>query len=619
MNTPASRRRYRLAFLMAFSTVAAMGCGGGGGGAPTPPPPAAPTPVSITGTVIGGAGATVCLDVNADGTCNAGEAATTAAANGSYTLTATAGISLDGLAVVAQVPAGVGGAAHVLKAPASKAAVVSPITSVVQAGVQQGLTLPASESATALQLQVAAANLYADYLGGTPTADTASLTAIGAATVEGLRLGMPLVVAPAANTTPDYTVYLFTYGNAQNYNLRRDYQTSTAPDPATGLHAFYALAGGRLAGNPRPIVPTETWASTPGGWAPYFNQGSAHLRTTGNPSISVRGNGFREVITHVDVDVAGQSIADVVRQVQDQNLNTQITITLNPATLAGVMPAGAKIRRMRVTTLATPLFHSTDQDATTSTGASTLASLVAAHPTPAVPTQETTVWLGAAQLPLACTPTAGGVCPAEALRASFGPGNTANYYFCDWDLFSNESANCIAAGSGTYTIGTAADNTTPVMSFSDLPASTRANLAERVLVQRSDGIFVGMREHLGGPRTETRLDRVAFEALAATLALPAPAVGAVSPFFGLWRAPYDGPESGSCSPLLVDPLGVVSAQCNSASGGRSYRVNGTVDNTGSASFSSFLDDHFTGIFSPTAANGTWTQAGTPGTWSATRY
>jgi hypothetical protein len=611
--SPHTPRRLHSLALLSFAVLAVTACGGGGSGGEAPPPPQPQGPISISGTVLGGAGATVCLDTNADGICNAGEAATTASASGAFTLSVPA--AAGGVAVVAQVPAGASGASYVLKAPASKAAVVSPITSVVQAGVDQGLALQAAELATALQLQVGAANLYTDYIAGPATADTEALAAIGTATIEGLRLGMPLSVAPTPNSSPDYSVYHFGYTDAQNYSLRRDYQMSTAPDLDSGRYIFYSLADGLLDGEPRPNVSAGPWASTSTGWTTFLNQANAHFSTTGNPSVRTRGNGYRELVTHIDIDVSGLNIADVVRQVRDPAVNSEVTIFgVNADALTGRMPAGAMIRRMRTTTVDVPLIHYTDQSAAVATGGATLAGLVA----------QGAVSLGQAHAPDLCTPNAAGVCPAESLRAGFGPGNTVNYQLCDWDdFFLHPLTNCVAAGSGTYSIGMAADNSTPVMSFTGLPASTTVNVATRKLVQRSDGIYIGWRQPTPSPQRTTRLNRVAFEALAGALALPAPASGAVpSPYFGMWRATYAGLESGSCNAVLIDALGrLLSGYCFSDDAARNFRLTGTVSDAGAASFSSTSADTFTGNFLTATASGTWhlSGAGAAGVWAATRY
>lgn len=609
---------YRLALLSAIVlAVAACGGGGGEGGSAPPPPPPPPAPASISGTVIGGTNAIVCLDTNASSTCDAGEITSTADAQGAFTLGGLSAAPAAGTAVVAQVPAGTG-AAYVLKAPASRASVVSPISSVVQAGVEQGLSLAQSEAATALQLQVSSANLYSNYLGGTANADTEALTAIGAATVEGLRMGMPLVVGPTSGALGDYTVRSFFYTDAQNHDVRR-YEAPSPVDSSTGLQRFYAIASGLAAGVPRSAVTGHVlqWVSTPAGWTPSLNEAGIHATTVGNPSISIWSNGYRYITTRMDVDVSGQSIADVVRQAQSLTINTESTITnLNPNNVTGVMPAGARVRRNRVVTVATPLIQRTTSEY--QAGASTLAGLVAAFPVPATPTQANTAALGPTRAPLIC---GGPSCVGGALRAAFGAGNAVTYYLCDWAPTTGTASNCASAGVGTYSVGTAQDNATPMMSFTGLPAASMQNNTMRVLVERN-GVYVAVRATLPAPAITTRLYRTAFEALSTALAIPAPVPvsGSASPYIGLWRTTYAGSESGQCNLVLVDAMGTLSGSCISTAA-RTFTLGGSVSDLGAATFSSAATDSFSGAFQTTSATGTWSQtsSGASGTWQAVKY
>lgn len=622
MSPSKSATGHRLALLSAaVLTVSACGGGGGGSSAPTPPAPQTPAPVSISGTVLGGAGATVCLDLDVNGACDAGEPTATADAQGAFTLAGLSASPGSGIAVVAQVPAGTSGAAYVIKAPASRASVVSPITSVVQAGVDQGMTLAQSESATALQLQVGSASLYSNYLHGTANADTEALAAIGTATVEGLRLGMPLVVGSTGGSVGDYTVRSFFYFDAQNHDVRR-YEAPAAVDSTTGLQRFYVIASGLAGGSTsRSAVAgyVPQWISTSSGWTPSLNEAGTHATTVGNPSISIWSNGYRYITTRVDVDVSGLPIADVVRQAQSTTINTESTITnLTASTVTGVMPAGARVRRNRVVTVAAPLVQRTTNDYYT--GASTLAALVAAFPVPATATQANTASLGPTRAPLNCAATGPSTCLGGALRAAFGAGNTVAFYLCDWNSLNSTATNCTSAGTGTYSVGTAQDNVTPMMSFTGLPTTSTQTATTRVLVERG-GVYVAVRATLPTPTVTTRLYRTAFEALAGALSIPAPVVtGSASPYIGLWRTTYSGTESGQCNMLLVDATGALSGSCTSAAA-RTFTVGGAVSDLGSATFGSVATDSFSGAFLATSATGTWSQlmSGANGTWQATKY
>jgi len=600
-------------------------CGGGGdspSGSPVSPPPPPPVPVTISGVVVGGADATVCVDANGNSTCDIGETSTSTDAQGAFTLTSLAATPAAGTAVVAVIPAGAGGAAYTLKAPAAKANVVSPITSLIQTGVAQGMPLEEAEAMAASQLQVNATNLYSNY-ATTASADRSALTTIGAAAVTGLRTGYPLVLSALTTSSPDYTVRRFSYTNIYNFDVHHYYWTNV-PNVSTGLYPFYVLAHGLLNSAPRSLLGTlatpydAVWASTPRGWVPIQNEANAHASTNGSPSIAIWGNGYRYVSTRVDTDVSGLSIADVVRQVQDMTLNTESTlIGVTPSQLSGTMPAGARIRRLRFLTVEVPMTYR-EQDPPAGNGATTVAGVAAAFPMPASPTPTNTVSLGNTRVPLGCTPT-GSVCPGGALRASFSAGNVVNYYLCDLDVNLQTPSNCVAAGAGTYAQGTALDRVTPMMTFTNLPAPAAVTVGERALIQRNNALRLGTRALTSPPTITTRLNRVAFEALSAALGIAPPSIGsAISPHLGLWDATYLNPSAGTfgtCDYVLVDAFGAVDGRCSELLS--DFQLRGNVSAAGTAGFG-FDSRNFTGTFQATSASGTWTDttSGTSGTWTA---
>jgi hypothetical protein len=69
-----------------------VACGGGGGGSSTASTSA--TPTTLSGKVIDGyiIGATVCLDINSNNKCDAGEPTTTSGENGAWTLPPAEGV-----------------------------------------------------------------------------------------------------------------------------------------------------------------------------------------------------------------------------------------------------------------------------------------------------------------------------------------------------------------------------------------------------------------------------------------------------------------------------------------------------------------------------------------------
>jgi hypothetical protein len=132
--------KLRFSTLVLCSTAFLAACGSGGGGG-SDSSAAAATPTSITGSVIDGyiKGAKVCLDVNSNAKCDAGEPTVTSEADGSYKLTYTG--SIAGMHVIAEVPVGATDSdlgtiatAYSLLAPAQSAATdvhITPLTTMV--------------------------------------------------------------------------------------------------------------------------------------------------------------------------------------------------------------------------------------------------------------------------------------------------------------------------------------------------------------------------------------------------------------------------------------------------------------------------------------------------------
>jgi len=147
---------------LAFAGVAMLtvaGCGGGGGGTSVSPPTAAKTSVPVT--VIDGAikNATVCLDKNLNGICDSGEPSGKTDVDGKVTLqidSADAG-KYPVLAIVGtdaeDFDTGPVLVPFSLKAPADMPAVISPLTTLVQAYVEaSGSTSTAAADAIKDQL-----------------------------------------------------------------------------------------------------------------------------------------------------------------------------------------------------------------------------------------------------------------------------------------------------------------------------------------------------------------------------------------------------------------------------------------------------------------------------------
>jgi len=427
-------------------------------------------------------------------------------------------------------------------------------------------------------------------------------------------------VTPPSATAAGYTVRAFSFTDANNYRLRY-YYSSNVVDSVTGLTSYYDERVGRSAGAPvaaNVLYDTALYESATG-WQ-TFSGATVNTQTEGSPYTTTWG-GYAYNGTRVDTDVSGQTLSSVVLQTQDLSVNTVSTTPgVNAAGLSGTLPAGAKLRTVTVTSTTTPVQYRV-ADGTVS-GVSTLAGLIAAYPTPASPTAVNTASMARLHSTAGCGMT---LCPAEALRVSFGATGVANFYLCDYDTSNFTTTNCTAAGSGNYALGTAIDGVTPIMTFSGLPASTSVQAFTRVFVQRNGVIYYGWKDKLS-TATTTRLNKAAFEALAVALGIPAPTIdSAPSAYAGSWSAAYVGGDTGSCASVSIDATGYILGSCTSTGLGGTFIVSGQVSSTGVASFvasgGTSSGAGFSGSFTSTAGSGPWTQPSNSisGTWTAVKH
>jgi hypothetical protein len=617
------RARTALAPLtLAILTLA--GCGGGGGS------DAATSTQSISGVVIDGPiqGATVCLDVNRNGSCDAGEPTSSATnAQGAYTIKDLTSDQLaSGAPLLAVIPEtaldnGVKVAkAYSLSAPASKPDVISPITHLVQSAVSQGMSLSDAEATVAKQLQVQAASLYTNYVDAS-SGDGGKLAAVVPTLVASIQAGDTMDVSPATSSTAGYTVRTFDFSNAQNYYLRY-YYSDNVVDPSTGLYTWYdkrvRVTGGNEA-SASTIYGSELYA-TPGGWI-SAGPNVANTNTAGSPNISSLGIGYTYVSTRKDVDVSGRPISEVVAMAQDLTANTVSTVlNVDPSKLSGTMPTGAKVRKLTSIETASPVGYRVS-DGIIGKNVTSLTGMVTAFPIPAAGTAINTsnsVSMGGLHGSDGCGQA---VCTQERLRAAFGSGNAVNWYLCDVVVATNVQSNCTAQGSGTYSLGTAADGTTPIMTFSGLPAVASVQTFTRVFVERGGRVYFGWQDKFVTSK-QTRLNKVAFEALAAALGItpPSPAAPSVADFAGTWSATYSGGDTGSCPSLTITSAGNLSGNCASTPAGQAFSVSGTITADGHVTFASTSNGAtFTGQFGAGSGSGTWKDSGTlSGTWTANK-
>ncbi len=165
----------RLLAASGLASVLLAGCGGGGDSAT----PVKAAPVAVPVTVIDGAigNALVCLDLNANGACDVDEPSARTDADGHATLNvgaADAGkypvLAIVGTDAVDKDHGAVP-VPFTLKAPADTTAVISPLTTLVQAHIEAGNTSTAQAIAAVQdQLGMTAPLLMADFTQGTDDA-----------------------------------------------------------------------------------------------------------------------------------------------------------------------------------------------------------------------------------------------------------------------------------------------------------------------------------------------------------------------------------------------------------------------------------------------------------------
>ena len=200
---PSSKKRVMLAMASTAVLLAACGGGGGGGGGGGSAPLVSAN--QLTGVVVDGylQGATVFLDMNRNGVQDAGEPSTTTDLNGRYALdySEVTG-SITGLSVVVTggVDSDTGFAfTGTLAAPveaAGKAQVITPLTTLVDAMVAQGL---AADVESAKQKVATALGLTVEQIAMDPVAAIASNPGIYTTTVALQRSIQMLASANAVN------------------------------------------------------------------------------------------------------------------------------------------------------------------------------------------------------------------------------------------------------------------------------------------------------------------------------------------------------------------------------------------------------------------------------------
>lgn len=176
--TTLTKTSFALAAIAAAATAALTACGGGSSTTPS-----AATTTSVSGSVVDGylSGATVCVDINKNGKCDAGEPTGTTDVNGAFSITGVTTADAATAPLVAQVPSTAVdsdaptmtvGSNFVLSAPAGKT-VVSPLTTLVHQAMLKDSTKTADTAAADLKATVSSlattTDVFADYVKGNDT------------------------------------------------------------------------------------------------------------------------------------------------------------------------------------------------------------------------------------------------------------------------------------------------------------------------------------------------------------------------------------------------------------------------------------------------------------------
>jgi hypothetical protein len=503
-------------------------CGGDGdstAAAPTPaaPPPAANPVVTLTGTVMVNEAvrnAVVCMDLNANNTCDTGEpTAAKTGVDGAYSLTynntqITAAQVAAASLIARMVPGRLddpnavidaaeptatltGTQLYVLKQVPGKAGQINPLTTLVSAGIAAGMTEAVARSNVVVQLAIAASKIdnYQDdpnnRQGGIEVIlDTASTAAQMVNDL--LREGGTLVVgdqtAAIAASSPG-ALRSLNYTDASNYIVRSRPVVAKAAGIA-GQTSVDLRTGKTAGGDTAASVLYNTANLTSAGWL-RCDASVPNISTVGNPG---RGTSFcnSEVsIGHnLTTSIAGRTMASVVTEQQtdtDANvINRGLATTGLLSALGGAsFPANSAITRRKNLLLTRPIsISSINTDGRPQSEATTLEQLIAAKPASAVVLSS-----GGGSLTLGNSSS-----NLKNLRVAFtgsssATAGTVQFYDCDLNAAQTVASNCVTTTTGTYAISTV--NGARVMRFAGHAATTMNNVRLYVEVQNAPTVVSG--------------------------------------------------------------------------------------------------------------------------------
>ena len=492
--------RVRAGTTAAAAALALTACGGSGGDDPVTPVTPAPATVTLSGEVaVNGTlkNVVVCLDRNANATCDVGEPASApTAADGKYTLTYDPAVVTDAATarLIAPVRAGDPSAAstaidsthptvavaasdYVLSRPAGSGGAINPLTTLVQAGVAAGMTEAVARENVALQLAIAAAKVDAYQDDPATTNDQLPDTARTAALVVEAMLEnkVPLVVGDQkAALTASSTLASLSYGSASDFYLQTLDRSAKAAGTA-GSETTDARSG-KVAGVARPDGGSadalyRTAYLGANGWN-YCSRSVAIQSTAGNPSRSVSCGVRTTVGFTTGTSVADQAMSDLVTRWQTLASNT-INVGVSTAGLVGALgnskfPAGAEEQVRTNLVLSSDITIDNTWTRGLPQDRNTLETVVARYPASAValPGPGGSLSMGI---------TTGAL---RNLRVAFGAATSATagaaqFYECDLNADQSVASNCAATATGTYAMETV--NGQRILRFAGQPATPAVN------------------------------------------------------------------------------------------------------------------------------------------------
>ena len=476
--------------------------------------------------------AVVCMDLNANNLCDAGEPASAkTGANGVYSLTydpaaVTAAQVAAASLIAPMVPGAVDSptttidasqpttavttSAFALQQVPGKSGQINPLTTLVAAGVKSGLSETVAHTNAATQLAIAPTKI--DNYQDDPTfdrnqlLDNARLMAI--VTAEALKNGARLAVndLAAADAVPA-DLRALNYTDAANYFIRTLSNLAVAAGSASA--DYKDLRSGLSVGIP--LAANTLYPSlylTPDGWIRCTDT-ATHTGSRGLPSRDT----YCGVTTSVGypfptTDIAGQTMASVVTALQADSTTNTInngisTTNLLAALGTATFPANSGTRLRASLNLTQPIFiNSSRNDFRPQTEAITLEQLIAAKPATGVnlATSGGTLSLGYSTSVL------------RNLRVAFtGTASpttgTVQFYDCDLNA-ADQPSNCTATQTGTYSISTV--NGVRVMAFAGhapTTYSTQINYYAEVKGSTSNDWYV-YRARQAKPTVDANIGRI---------------------------------------------------------------------------------------------------------------